>query len=337
MTNLSIVVPCYNEQEVLPITAQRLTALLRRLRAVGKIGSGSNIYFVDDGSRDRTWLLINDLASSYPEICGVKLSRNCGHQNALLAGLFNASGDIVVSIDADLQDDESVIEEMVDKYSQGYDIVLGVRSDRSSDTFFKRFTARSYYRLLSLMGVDVVHDHADFRLMSRPVIESLKEYREVNLYLRGMIPLLGFNTAEVFYKRASRLAGESKYPLSKMIALSVQGVTSLSITPIRLVVMLGFIISILSMAGAVWALGIKLFTSDAVPGWASLVVPQFFLGGLQLISIGVIGEYIGKIYLETKQRPRFTIEKTTRIMPLIKPQNSGECLQSINDSNQLVQ
>jgi glycosyltransferase involved in cell wall biosynthesis len=305
---LAIVVPCYNEQEVLPETARRLLGVLDRLAADGLASPTSRIYFVDDGSRDRTWGLIEELARAHPRIGGIKLSRNRGHQNALVAGLFTAEGDAIVSIDADLQDDVEVIREMVERYHEGCDIVYGVRPDRSVDGLM-RFPAKLHYRLLRLMGAEVVLDHADFRLMSRRAIEALREYREVNLYLRGIVPMLGFKTATVAYKRGERFAGESKYSLRKLASLAFQGITSFSAAPLRLITALGLLVCAGSFALVIWALSIRLFTDQVVPGWASTVVPIYFLGGVQLLCIGVIGEYLAKIYLEVKGRPRFVIER----------------------------
>ncbi len=308
--NLSIVVPCYNEEEVLPETAKRLTGLLGRLQHSGKISENSKIYFVDDGSKDRTWEVIEALSETYPAVHGLKLSRNRGHQNALLGGLFTAEGDALVSIDADLQDDIDAIEEMVDAYHEGYDIVYGVRKARTTDTPFKRATAEGFYKLMHLMGVDIVFNHADFRLMSRRAVEELKQYPEVNLFLRAMVPLIGYPSTQVYYDRAERFAGESKYPLKKMLAFAWDGITSFSVVPLRLITATGFIIFIASILISLWAVGIKLFTDDAVPGWASTVLPIYFIGGIQVFSIGIVGEYIGKMYLETKRRPRFIIEKS---------------------------
>jgi glycosyltransferase involved in cell wall biosynthesis len=305
---LAIVVPCYNEQEVLPESARRLLGVLDRLAADGLASPASRIYFVDDGSRDRTWSLIEELARAHPRIGGIKLSRNRGHQNALVAGLFTADGDAIVSIDADLQDDVEVIREMVERYHEGCDIVYGVRPDRSVDGLM-RFPAKLHYRLLRLMGAEVVLDHADFRLMSRRAIEALREYREVNLYLRGIVPMLGFKTATVAYKRGERFAGESKYSLRKLASLAFQGITSFSAAPLRLITALGLLVCAGSFALVIWALSIRLFTDQVVPGWASTVVPIYFLGGVQLLCIGVIGEYLAKIYLEVKGRPRFVIER----------------------------
>jgi glycosyltransferase involved in cell wall biosynthesis len=305
---LAIVVPCYNEQEVLPETSRRLLAVLDGLAADGLASPASRIWFVDDGSRDRTWGLIEELARADSRICGIKLSRNRGHQNALLAGLFTAEGDAIVSIDADLQDDVAVIREMVRQYRDGAEIVYGVRSDRSVDGLM-RYPANLHYRLLRVMGAEVVLDHADFRLMSRRAIEALREYREVNLYVRGIVPMLGFRTTTVAYKRGARFAGESKYPLRKLAGLAFQGVTSFSAAPLRLITTLGLLVCAGSFALVLWALWIRLFTDQIVPGWASTVVPIYFLGGVQLLCIGVIGEYLAKIYLEVKARPRFVVER----------------------------
>lgn len=306
---IGIVVPCYNEEEVLPETARRLLGVLDQLAAEGLADRASRIYFIDDGSKDRTWSLIEALGKSDARICGIKLSRNRGHQNALLAGLFTAEGDALVSIDADLQDDVEVIADMVRRHRAGSDIVYGVRDDRSRDSFFKRFTAESYYRLLSLSGVQVVFNHADFRLMSRRAIEALREYREVNLFLRGITPHLGFKTATVGYTRAKRFAGTTKYPLSKMLAFAADGVTSFSAMPLRLIMGLGLVVCGVSLVLAFWAMAIHLFTDQTVPGWTSTVVPMYFLGGVQLLCIGVIGEYLAKIYMEVKGRPRFIVER----------------------------
>ena len=306
---LAVVVPCYNEQDVLPETSRRLLGVLDRLAADGLASHASRVYFVDDGSRDRTWTEIEALAQGDGRVYGIKLSRNRGHQNALVAGLFTAEGDAIVSIDADLQDDVDVIQEMVQRYHEGSEVVYGVREDRSSDSLFKRFSAELYYRLLGLMGVQVVFNHADYRLLSRRAIEALRAYREVNLFLRGIIPMLGFKTATVSYKRSARLAGESKYPLRKMVSLAVDGVTSFSATPLRLITALGLLVCLGSFALVAWALWLRLFTDQAVPGWTSTVLPIYFLGGVQLLCIGVIGEYLAKIYLEVKARPRFVIER----------------------------
>ncbi len=306
---LGIVVPCYNEEEVLPETARRLETLLGRLEQSGKTSADSQIYFVDDGSSDRTWTIIEDLARSSRRFAGIKLARNRGHQRALLAGLLNAQGDALVSIDADLQDDTEAVVAMVDAFAAGHDIVYGVRGSRATDTGFKRGTASLYYRLLRVFGVDVVHNHADFRLMSRRAIEALRQYGESNLFLRGIIPEIGFRTTTVLYARAARFAGTSKYPLRKMIALAADGITSFSATPLRLIAGIGFLISLVSMGIGLWVLWARFFTDRTIPGWASSLLSTYFIGGLELLSLGVIGEYMAKIYLESKHRPRFVIEK----------------------------
>lgn len=305
---LSIVVPCYNEETVLPVTTSQLTKLLDDLVRNNLVDSGSHVIFVDDGSRDRTWQIIQEASNESSAIRGIKLSRNRGHQNAVLAGLLDAKGDAVISVDADLQDDLGAIEKMIQAHSQGSDIVFGVRKSRHTDTFFKRFTAEGYYRLLERFGVEVVFNHADYRLMSRRTIEALREFNEVNLFLRGIIPQLGFPSSIVYYDRAERVAGESKYPLNKMLALAWQGITSFSTLPLRMITALGFLISLGSFGITLWALFIRLFSEQAVPGWTSTVVPIYLLGGIQLLCIGIIGEYLAKIYMETKRRPHFFIE-----------------------------
>ncbi|MCH2159021.1 MAG: glycosyltransferase family 2 protein [Oleiphilaceae bacterium] len=308
VVNLSVVIPCYNEEEVLPETIKRLGQLIDSMIEEQLISEESSIWFVDDGSRDKTWSLIEE-ASQNTLFRGIKLSRNKGHQYALLAGLENADGDVLVSIDADLQDDISVIRAMVEEYYKGNDIVYGVRSERGSDTFFKRFTAESYYRVLKRFGVDVVFNHADFRLMSRRAVEALSDYREVNLFLRGVVREIGFPSTQVEYARSERFAGESKYPLKKMLALAVDGITSFSPVPLRMIAVLGFLVFLFSSFIAAWALWTRLFTDQAVPGWASSVLPMYILGGIQLLSLGVIGEYIAKIFMEVKARPRYLIDK----------------------------
>lgn len=308
--NLAIVVPCYNEEEVLPETNRRLLALLSRLQEKGMISVSSAIHFVDDGSRDGTWALIEQLAAADPRVRGIKLSRNRGHQPALMAGLLTVEGDAIVSIDADLQDDVSVIESMVREFIGGAEVVYGVRDSRASDSAFKRRTALAYYGLLRRMGVDLVHNHADFRLMGRRAIEALRDYGEVNMFLRGIVPMIGYRAATVKYDRAERFAGVSKYPLRKMLAFAIEGVTSLSVVPLRLITLLGFLVSAFSFAMILFIVYGTLVMKAAVPGWASSVVPIYFLGGIQLLSIGILGEYVAKIYLETKQRPRYFIEKS---------------------------
>ncbi len=316
MVTLSVVVPCFNEQEVLPETAKRLVSLLRALEKGGKAAFDSRIYFVDDGSHDRTWQLIEDFVAQGLPVVGVKLSRNRGHQNALMAGLFSAAGDVVVSVDADLQDDLGAIEQMLEKHREGVDVVYGVRRKRDSDTFFKRFTAESFYKLIAWMGAQTVFNHADYRLLSRRAVEALKEFREVNLFLRGVVPLIGFPSAVVEYDRKARFAGESKYPLRRMLGLCIDAITSFSVYPLRLITLMGFLVSAGSMGVTGWALWIALLSDRVVPGWASTVLPIYFLGGVQLLALGVIGEYVGKIYMEAKARPRFLIERITQAQGL---------------------
>jgi glycosyltransferase involved in cell wall biosynthesis len=308
--NINLIVPCYNEEAVLPETSKQLLAMLGTLQAQGRIDSESRITFVDDGSRDRTWQMIEELSRQDVRVHGIKLSRNQGHQNALLAGLLSARGDVLVSLDADLQDDIEAIPRMLNEYERGADIVYGVRARRDTDTVFKRWTARAYYGLLRKFGVDIVPDHADFRLMSRRSLDALRDFREVNLFLRGIIPMLGFRTAIVTYDRLSRFAGESKYPVLKMLALALNGIFSFSTVPLQWITVFGFILSAASMAIGIWALFIRFATTLAIPGWASTVIPMYFLGGLQLLALGIIGGYLSRIYSETKQRPRFIIEKS---------------------------
>jgi glycosyltransferase involved in cell wall biosynthesis len=306
---LSIVVPCYNEEEVLPATSARLLALLSRISDAGLVSPDSHLCFVDDGSKDRTWALVEAYAAADPRVRGIKLSRNCGHQRALLAGLMTVEGDIIVSIDADLQDDVDVVEAMVRKHVEGADIVYGVRASRESDTAMKRGTAQAYYRLLELMGVEIVYNHADYRLLSRRALTALGSFSEVNLFLRGIIPLLGFRTASVEYVRTERFAGESKYPFRRMLGLAVDGITSFSVMPLRLITILGLLTCGFSLLMVVWIVLGVLLTNNAIPGWASSVVPIYLIGGVQLFSIGLLGEYVGKVYMETKRRPRYFIEK----------------------------
>jgi glycosyltransferase involved in cell wall biosynthesis len=306
---MGIVVPCFNEEEVLPETARRLTALLEAMMTHGHVAAGSQVVFVDDGSRDRTWEMIEGLANSDTRVGGIKLSRNRGHQNALLAGLYTCDTDVLLSVDADLQDDIQVIPEMVQAYARGVQIVYGVRNDRTSDGFLKRATAQGFYRVISALGAESVYNHADFRLMSRRAVEALKGFREVNLFLRGMVPLIGFKSAIVYYTRSERFAGESKYPLRKMIALALDAVTSFSIAPLRFITGLGFLVFLLSAAMGMWTLWVRLFTDRAVPGWTSTLLPIYLLGGIQILCTGVLGEYLGRVYQETKARPRYIIEK----------------------------
>lgn len=306
---LGIVVPCYNEEAVLSETATRLIALLEGMIEKGKISEDSRVYFVDDGSKDRTWEITEELSANHRLICGIKMSRNRGHQNALLGGLFAAEGDALVSIDADLQDDINVIENMVDEFLKGHDIVYGVRKQRETDTWFKKITAEGFYKLMLSMGVDIVYNHADYRLMSRRAVEYLKQYREVNLFIRGIVPLVGFKATNVYYDRAERFAGESKYPLKKMLAFAWNGITSFSTVPLKVITWLGFITFFTTLLAGIWVFAVWAVMDQAIPGWTSTVFPIFFLGGIQILSIGVIGEYLGKVYSETKGRPRFIIEK----------------------------
>ena len=309
-TTMNLVVPCYNEEEVLAETSKRLLALLERLIETGELSHESRITFIDDGSRDHTWSIIEALHVQNARCGGIKLSRNRGHQNALLAGLMTAQGDVLVSLDADLQDDIEAIPRMLAEYRQGAEIVFGVRHKRTTDTFFKRVTARNYYKLLKAFGVDILPSHAEFRLMSRKTVEALRQFQEVNLFLRGIIPLLGFKTAVVEYERAPRFAGESKYPLSKMLILAFDGITSFSAVPLQWSTRIGALLAIGSLGFGAWAAYARIFTKLTVPGWASTVIPMYFLGGIQLLFLGVIGGYISKTYAETKQRPRFIIEQT---------------------------
>lgn len=310
MTKLYIVVPCYNEEEVLRETSRRLREKLSALMKVEKISAESKIVFVNDGSKDLTWKIISELHDDDKIFCGINLSRNCGHQNALLAGLMTVKdfADAVISMDADLQDDINAVDEMIDKYVEGYDIVYGVRSKRETDTFFKRFTAESFYKLIKIWGADIVNNHADYRLMSKRALNGLAEFEEVNLFLRGLVPMIGYPSTIVYYERAERFAGESKYPLKKMLAFAFEGITSLTIEPIRLITRLGFIISLLSLLVLLWIF-YRYFTGGVVAGWSSTLASLWFLGGLVLLSIGIVGEYIGKIYLETKRRPRFIVSE----------------------------
>lgn len=309
---LWIVIPCYNEEQVLPITAPLFLQKLTDLAAAGKISAKSRICFVNDGSRDRTWELICGFARQDERFIGISQSRNRGHQNAVLAGLMEARNkcDITISIDCDGQDDLNAMDGMVDAYLGGCEVVYGVRSKRDTDTFFKRFTAEGFYHLMNALGADIVFNHADYRLISARVLESFADYKEVNIFLRGMVPLVGFKSTTVAYERAERLAGESHYPLKKMLALAFDGITSLSIKPIRLITSLGILFSILSFIGVIWAF-VQALLGHVVAGWASTVCIVCFMGGIQLISLGVIGEYIGKIYMETKARPRYIISERT--------------------------
>jgi glycosyltransferase involved in cell wall biosynthesis len=309
LETMYIVIPCYNEEEMLPITAKALIEKMDALIAGKKISPESRVMFVDDGSKDRTWQIIDRLHRSCDLFTGVKLSRNKGHQNALLAGLTTAKkyADIIVSMDADLQDDINAIDGFLEKRAEGCEIVYGVRSSRETDTGFKRWTAQSYYKILSWMGVDITYNHADYRLMSKRAVEELENFGEVNLFLRGIVPMIGFKSDIVTYERAARQAGESKYPLKKMVAFAIEGITSLSVKPIRFITTLGIGIFVVSIVMLIYFLIVHA-TKDTVAGWTTTVISVWALGGLQLLAIGVIGEYIGKIYLETKSRPKFIIE-----------------------------
>ncbi len=309
MTKLYIAVPCYNEEEVLPDSSGKLLNKLNEMIAQGKITADSRIVLIDDGSKDKTWSIIEELHKENEMFQGIKLSRNRGHQNALLCGLMTLKDkcDAVISIDADLQDDINVFDEMVEKFEDGCDVVYGVRSKRETDTFFKRFTAEGYYKVLDKLGAKVIFNHADFRLMSARALEGFSQFKEVNLFLRGIVPMVGYKSDIVTYERSERLLGESKYPLKKMLALAFEGITSLSTKPIKLISRSGLFIFLVSIVMLIYFV-IRYFMGATVDGWASIVVSIWALGGLQLLAIGVIGEYIGKIYLETKQRPRYIVE-----------------------------
>ena len=307
---LYVVIPCYKEEEVLPETARRLKSKMAALVEQGRIAPDSRVMFVNDGSKDRTWEIIARLHQENRLFSGVNLSRNRGHQNALLAGLMTAMNfaDMVISMDADLQDDIEAMDAMVDAYHNGYDIVYGVRSSRKTDTFFKRFTAESFYKLMKLLGADIVINHADYRLMSKRALQGLSEFREVNLFLRGIVPQIGYPWTTVEYERHERFAGESKYPLKKMLAFAFDGITSFSVKPMRMILNLGAVVFVISLLMLLWAL-IARVTGSSVAGWTSLMGSIWLIGGIQLLSLGVIGEYVGKIYSETKARPRFIIEQ----------------------------
>lgn len=309
---LWIIIPCYNEEAVLPVTAPLFLNKLKGLADAGKISSESRILFVNDGSKDRTWNIISELARSDSHCLGISQSRNRGHQNALLAGLMEAKDrcDITITVDCDGQDDLDAMDSMVDEYSNGCDIVYGVRSSRKTDSWFKRTTAQGFYRFMSRMGVEMVYDHADYRLVSSKVLQHFADYHEVNIFLRGMFPLVGFRSGCVYYERHERLAGKSHYPLGKMMAFAVEGITSFSVKPLTLIVIIGLITCLLGFAGIIWAI-VEVILGNAITGWASTVCIILFLGGVQLLSIGVIGEYVGKIYLEAKHRPRYIISERT--------------------------
>ena len=311
---LWIVIPCYNEEQVLPITAPLFLHKLRDLAAAGLVSEKSRVLFVNDGSRDRTWELICEFARQDEHFIGISQSRNRGHQNAVLAGLMEAKSsgecDVTISIDCDGQDDINAMDEMVRKYLDGAEVVYGVRSRRDTDTFFKRFTAEGFYHLMNLLGAEIVFNHADYRLISTRVLDSFADYKEVNIFLRGMVPLVGFPSDTVCYERHERLAGESHYPLSKMLALAFDGITSLSNQPIRLITGAGLVVSLVSFIGVIWAV-IQAILGSAVAGWASTICIVCFVGGVQLVCLGIIGEYVGKIYMETKARPRYIISERT--------------------------
>lgn len=309
---LYIVIPCYNEEAVLPITAPQFLEKLHALAAVGKISEDSRILFIDDGSKDRTWEIITGLSRQDPHFQGIRQSRNRGHQNAVLAGLMEAKGqcDITISIDCDGQDDLNAMDSMVDAYLDGCEIVYGVRSRRDTDTFFKRFTAESFYKLMKALGVDTVYNHADYRLVSSRALDAFADFKEVNIFLRGMFPLVGFKSTSVFYERRERIAGKSHYPLAKMLALAFEGITSLSVKPLHLITALGGGIAFLSFIGVIWSI-VETLLGHTVAGWASTTCIICFIGGIQLICLGVLGAYIGKIYLEVKHRPRYIISERT--------------------------
>ncbi len=312
LPRLYIVIPCYNEQEVLPITGPMFLDKLRSLIEKGKVSSDSRVLFVNDGSKDKTWDIITKLSKQDEHYIGISQSRNRGHQNAVLAGLMEAKDccDITISIDCDGQDDINAMDAMVDAYLGGCEVVYGVRSNRESDTFFKRFTAQAFYKFLSAMGAEVVYNHADYRLISARALKEFANFKEVNLFLRGLVPLVGFKSTTVSYERAERIAGESHYPLKKMLALAADGITSLSVKPLRLITGFGVIVALISFIGVIWAL-VTALSGNSVPGWASMTCIVCFVGGVQLISLGIIGEYIGKIYMETKARPRYIISERT--------------------------
>lgn len=309
---LYIVIPCYNEEKVLPLTAPEFLNELNLLKEKGLVSNRSRIMFVNDGSHDKTWEIITELSKKNETFIGISQSRNRGHQNAVLAGLMEAKDkcDITVSIDCDGQDDITVMEQMVKEYLNGNEVVYGVRNNRDTDTFFKRTTAQGFYKFLNFMGAEVVYNHADYRLISSRVLEEFANFKEVNLFLRGMIPLVGFSSTNVYYSRHERIAGESHYPLGKMLSLAFDGITSLSIKPLRFISLLGLFVSFISFVGIIWAV-ISHLTIGTASGWASVVCIICFMGGIQLISLGVIGEYIGKIYMETKHRPRYIISERT--------------------------
>ncbi len=311
MPKVYFVIPCYNEEEVLPETIKRLNAKLQSLIDSGKVTEDSRMLFVDDGSKDKTWSIISAYSCENPFVGGVKLAHNRGHQNALLSGLMTAKEeqcDCVISLDADLQDDIDVINQFVDKYIEGCEVVYGVRNSRKKDTFFKRTTAQGYYKFMKMLGVDIVYNHADYRLLGSRALDALSEYKEVNLFLRGIVPLIGYRTDYVYYERNERFAGESKYPLKKMLRFAIDGITSFSVKPLKIISNIGTIICVLSIIGFIYAL-VSLIMGSAVAGWASTICSIWFLGGLQMLCIGIVGTYVGKIYNEVKHRPRYRIEE----------------------------
>lgn len=321
-----LVIPCYNEEEVLPETNRRLTGKMNTMVTQGLADEKSRILYVDDGSRDKTWSLIQEYHQANPVVRGIKLAHNRGHQNALLAGLMTAMQDCdcAISLDADLQDDVDAIDEFVKKYLDGCDVVYGVRNKRDTDTFFKRFTAEGFYKVMKMLGADIVFNHADYRLMSRRALEGLSEYREVNLFLRGIVPLIGYRSDYVYYDRHERFAGESKYPLKKMLSFAMDGITSFSVKPLKMISNLGILLSILSVLGLIYAL-ISYFTNNAVAGWTAIVSSIWLLGGIQLLCVGMVGTYVGKIYSEVKARPRFRIETNLKDEePNSSSQNSSD-------------
>ena len=312
MDKIAVLIPCYNEEEVLPITSKLFLEKIHQLVSAGKITDDSRVLFVNDGSKDRTWEIIQQLAAEDKHYIGICQSRNRGHQNAVLAGLMEAKDrcDITISIDCDGQDDINAMDDMVEEYLNGCEVVYGVRSKRETDTFFKRFTAEGFYKLLNWMGAEVVYNHADYRLISSRVLQEFQNFKEVNIFLRGMVPLVGFKSTSVYYERAERIAGESHYPLKKMLALAFDGITSLSVKPIRMITSFGLLVAVLSFIGILWAV-VATLLGHTVAGWSSMICIVCFIGGIQMLCLGVIGEYIGKIYLETKHRPRYIISERT--------------------------
>ncbi|WP_341280454.1 glycosyltransferase family 2 protein [Paenibacillus sp. FSL H8-0537] len=325
---VSIVMPCYNEEEALPETVRQMSLLLERLVKERKVSEQSKMLLVDDGSRDKTWSLIDSFHRSNRFVSGLKLSRNVGHQRALLAGLLTAKeyADCIISIDADLQDDITVIDEFIEKYKQGYEVVYGVRNKRTTDTMFKKFSAQFFYKLMIKLGVNVVYNHADYRMMSRKVVDKLEEYQEVNLFLRGIIPTIGFKSDSVYYDRLERTAGESKYPLKKMLIFAWEGITSFSVSPIRAVSVVGFFMSVMSLLFAFYVF-VRHLQGNTVSGWSSMILSIWFIGGIQLLCIGLIGEYIGKIYIETKKRPKYFVETELHNVVLAEPKTKTQQLQ----------